>query len=130
VKSQLHLRDNVSGIDVLSNSVLPVSLSVPLGGPARYPGPYQCQDIHISVLNYNVVDEEALEKAIKQLMDDKKVKVNVDRMSSLVKDSRTDPLEVSAELKHYPSKIYNLSSESLRSHVMNDCYVSGGHLVE
>ena len=40
-----------------------------------------------TILNYREVDEEALENAIKKLMDDKKV--------------QTDPLEVSAELKHY-----------------------------
>ena len=54
-----------------------------------------------TILNYKVVDEEALENAIKKLMNDKKVQANVDGMSSLVKDSRTDPLEVSAELKDY-----------------------------
>ena len=53
-----------------------------------------------TILNYREVDKEALENAIKKLMDDKKVQANVDGMSSLVKDSRTDPLEVSAELKH------------------------------
>ena len=54
-----------------------------------------------TILNYKELDEEALETAIKQLIDDKKVQANVDGMSSLVKDSRTDPLEVSAELKDY-----------------------------
>jgi UDP:flavonoid glycosyltransferase YjiC (YdhE family) len=54
-----------------------------------------------TILNYKVVDEEALENAIKKLMNNKKVHANVDGMSSLVKDSRTDPLEVSAELKDY-----------------------------
>ena len=33
-------------------------------------------------------------------MDDKKLHSNVEGMSSLVKDSRTHPLEVSAESKH------------------------------
>ena len=54
-----------------------------------------------TILNYKELDEEALETAIKQLIDDKKVQANVDGMSTLVKDSRTDPLEVSAESKHY-----------------------------
>ena len=47
-----------------------------------------------TILNYKEVDEETLETAIKQLMDDKEVHSNVERMSSLVKDSRTNPLEV------------------------------------
>ena len=50
-----------------------------------------------TILNYKELDEEALETAIKQLMDDKEVHSNVERMSSLVKDSRTNPLEVSKE---------------------------------
>jgi UDP:flavonoid glycosyltransferase YjiC (YdhE family) len=52
------------------------------------------------ILNYNGLDEEALETAIKQQMDIKTVQSNVEEMSSLVKDSRTHPLEVNAESKH------------------------------
>ena len=48
-----------------------------------------------TVLSYKELDEEALESAITQLLDNQKVKANVDGMSALVKDSRTNPLEVS-----------------------------------
>ena len=48
-----------------------------------------------TVLDYKEVDEEALERAIKHLLGDKSVKENIDRMATLVKDSRTHPLEVS-----------------------------------
>ena len=48
-----------------------------------------------TVLNYKEVDEEALESATKQLMNDKNVISNVEVMSSLVKDSKSHPLEVS-----------------------------------
>ena len=48
-----------------------------------------------TVLNYKEVDEEALESAIKQLMNDKNVKSNVEVMSSRVKDLKSHPLEVS-----------------------------------
>ena len=48
-----------------------------------------------TILNYKDLDKEALESAIKELMNGKKVKANVEGMSSLVKDSRTNPLEVS-----------------------------------
>ena len=48
-----------------------------------------------TVLNYKEVNEEALEKAIKHLLSDKTVKENVDKLASMVKDSRTHPLEVS-----------------------------------
>ena len=53
-----------------------------------------------TILNYRELDEEALETAIKQLMDDKRVHSNVEGMSTLVKDSRTNLLEVSAESNH------------------------------
>ena len=49
-----------------------------------------------TILNYKELDKEALETTIRQLMDDKKVHSNVEGMSSLAKDSRTHPLEVSA----------------------------------
>ena len=53
-----------------------------------------------TILNYRELDEEALETAIKQLMDDKRVHSNVEGMSTLVKHSRTNLLEVSAESNH------------------------------
>ena len=43
-----------------------------------------------TILNYKELDEEALETAIKQLMDDKKVHSNVEEMSSLVKDKYSE----------------------------------------
>jgi UDP:flavonoid glycosyltransferase YjiC (YdhE family) len=48
-----------------------------------------------AVLNYKEMNEEALEVAIKHLLSDKTVKENVDKLASMVKDSRTHPLEVS-----------------------------------
>ena len=48
-----------------------------------------------TVLNYKEMNEEALEVAIKHLLSDKTVKENVDKLASMVKDSRTHPLEVS-----------------------------------
>ena len=60
-----------------------------------------------TILNYKDLDKEALESAIKELMNGKKVKANVEGMSSLVKDSRTNPLEVSIKSTITESQVYN-----------------------
>ena len=52
-----------------------------------------------TVLNYKEVNEEALEIAIQHLLSDKTVQDNVDKQASMVKDSRTHPLEVSNKSK-------------------------------
>ena len=48
------------------------------------------------MLDYREVDEEAIEEAIKHLLEDKTVTENVKKLSSLVTDSLTQPLEVSS----------------------------------
>ena len=49
-----------------------------------------------TVLDYREVDGETIEGAIKHLLGDKTVTENVKKLSSLVTDTRTQPLEVSS----------------------------------
>ena len=60
-----------------------------------------------TILNYKEVDAEGLESAIKHILEDNTFQLNVEGMSSLVKDSRTHPLEVSTESKSLPSYFLN-----------------------
>jgi len=52
------------------------------------------RDKHIgTIINYREVDEDTLENEIKGLLENQTVRVNVAKLSSLVNDSRTSPVE-------------------------------------
>jgi len=58
------------------------------------------RDKHIgTIINYREVDEDTLENEIKGLLENQTVRVNVAKLSSLVNDSRTSPVEVSTAIQ-------------------------------
>ena len=58
------------------------------------------RDKHIgTIINYREVDEATLENEIKGLLENQTVRVNVAKLSSLVNDSRTSPVEVSTTIQ-------------------------------